>query len=212
MRKIALFLFICAIPMAQAQVDAPPAYPRDGAIKMLENEHVIVWDISWLQQDYPIHRHRYDHTGVYYASGDRIITSIEGEAREVHTEAWNISFQLAAVTHAESGISDEPLRAVFVQIKRPLAGAIELNSSLPQFPDDDPLDRRSNERVRVWEYGEGFSSAANTKNPEHYHGHDAVVVWFDADTQANVHFVSRGTIHSNDIPTAAVRVFIFEIL
>ena len=57
--------------MAQAQVDAPPAYPRDGAIKMLENEHVIVWNISWLQQNYPIHRHRYDHTGVYYASGDR---------------------------------------------------------------------------------------------------------------------------------------------
>ena len=215
MRKIALFLLICAIPMAQAQVDAPPAYPRDGAIKMLENEHVIVWDIRWLQQNYPIHRHRYDHTGVYYASGDRIITSVEGEAREVHTEAWNISFQLAGVTHTESGISDEPLRAVFVQIKRPLADAIELNSSMPQFPDDDPLDRRSNERVRVWEYAEGFSSTASTastKSPVHYHGHDAVVVWFDTDTQANVHFISRGAIHSNDIPTAAVRVFIFEIL
>lgn len=218
MRKIALFLFICAIPMAQAQVDAPPAYPRDGAIKMLENEHVIVWNISWLQQNYPIHRHRYDHTGVYYASGDRIITSTEGEAREVHTEAWNISFQLAGVTHTESGISDKPLRAVFVQIKRPLAGAIEINSSMPQFPDDDPLDRRSNERVRVWEYDEGFSSTAstasiaNTKSSVHYHGHDAVVVWFDTGTQANVHFISRGAIHSNDIPTAAVRVFIFEIL
>ncbi len=209
MRKIALFLFICAIPMAQAQVDAPPAYPRDGAIKMLENEHVIVWDISWLQQNYPIHRHRYDHTGVYYRPGDRIITSNEGEAREVHTQAWNISFQLAGVTHTESGISDEPLRAVFVQIKRQLAGAIELNSSMPQFPNDAPLDRRSNERVRAWEYNEGVSS---TDVSVHYHGHDAVVVWFDTDTQANVHFISRGAIHSSDIPTAAVRVFIFEIL
>ncbi|MFT7472566.1 MAG: hypothetical protein ACI8XU_002466 [Kiritimatiellia bacterium] len=195
--------------MAQAQVDAPPAYPRDGAIKMLENEHVIVWDISWLKQDYPIHRHRYDHTGVYYSPGDRIITSTEGEAREVHTDAWDISFQLAGVIHTESGISDEPLRAVFIQIKRPVAGAIETNSSLPQFPHDSPLERRSNERVKVWEYAEGFSSTADSA---HYHDHDAVVVWFDTDNQANVHFSARGAVHSNDIPTAAVRVFIFEIL
>lgn len=209
MRIIALLLFIFAIPMAQAQVDAPPAYPRDGAIKMLENEHVIVWDISWLKQEYPIHRHRYDHTGVYYSPGDRIITSSESEAREVHTDAWNISFQLAGVTHTESGISDAPLRAVFIQIKRPLASAIEVNSSTPQFPDDDALDRRSNERVRVWEIDEGFSS---TDGSAHYHGHDAVVVWFDTDTQANAHFITRGAIHSNDIPTAAARVFVFEIL
>jgi hypothetical protein len=212
MKKIALFLFILAIPMAQAQVDSPPAYPRDGATKMLENEHVIVWDISWLKQDYPIHRHRYDHTGVYYSPGDRIITSTEGEAREVHTPAWNISFQLAAVTHTESGISDEPLRAVFIQIKRPVAGAIEVNSSMPQFPNDAPLDRHSNDRVRVWEYGEGFSSTASIESSAHYHGHDAVVVWFDTDTQPNAHFISGGAIHSNDIPTTAARVFIFEIL
>ena len=190
-------------------MDAPPAYPRDGATKMLENEHVIVWDISWLKQNYPIHRHRYDHTGVYYSPGDRIITSTEGEAREVHTPAWNISFQLAGVTHTESGVSDEPLRAVFIQIKRPIIGSRVLNSSIPQFPNDAPLDRRSNERVRVWEYGEGFS---NSDDSEHYHGHDAVVVWFDTDTQPNVHFISRGATHSNDIPTAAGKVFVFEIL
>jgi hypothetical protein len=209
MKKLALLLFISAIPLAQAQVDPPPAYPRDGAIKVLENDHVIVWDIRWLKQDYPIHRHRYDHTGVYYSPGDRIITSTEGEAREIHTDAWNISFQLAGVTHTESGISDEPLRAVFIQIKRPVAGAIETNSSVPQFPYDAPLERRSNERVRVWEYDGDFSSTANSA---HYHGNDAVVVWFDANTQASVHFISRGTVHSKDIPTAAVDVFIFEIL
>ena len=197
------------IPIAKAQVDAPPAYPRDGATKMLENEHVIVWDISWLKQTYPIHRHRYDHTGVYYSPGDRMITSTEGETREVHTPAWNISFQLAGVTHTESGISDDPLRAVFIQIKRPFADAIELNASAPQFPTDNPLDRRTNERVRVWEYDEGFSAAIGA---EHYHGHDAVVVWFDADMQVNTHFISKGSIHSDDIPTAAARVLVFEIL
>lgn len=209
MRNIALFLCICLSPIAKAQLDAPPAYPRDGSIKMLENKHVIVWNISWLKQDYPIHRHRYDHTGVYYSPGDRVIISTDGEAREVHTPAWNISFQLAGVTHTESGISDDPLRAVFIQIKRPLSGAIEPNSSVPLFPSDAPLDRRSNERIRAWEYNESTDSAGSS---EHSHGHDAVVVWFDDSNQANAHFISKGAIHSTDIPTAAVRVFVFEIL
>ena len=208
MHKIALFLCIGVIPLAQAQTDLPPAYPRDGASRMLENEHVIVWDISWLQQAYPLHRHRYDHAGVYYSSGDRVITSVAGEAREVHTPAWNISFQLAGVTHTESGISAEPLRAVFVQIKRPLAGASELAASVPRFPADGALDRLSNERVKVWEY----SGTANLNSPEHYHNYDAVVVWFDADTQPNVHFIAQGTLHNSDIPTTAVRVFVFELL
>lgn len=191
----------------QAQIDAPPAYPREGATKVLENEHVIVWNISWLKGDYPVHRHRYDHTGVYYSTGDRIITSTEGEAREVHTDAWNISFQLAGVTHTESGISEEPLRAIFVQIKRPLAIATASNDSLPRFPHDRPLERRVNERVRVWEYGPDTSS-----NDVHYHSFDAVVVWFDNQTQPNVEFVTQGTIHNTDVPTAAERVFVFEIM
>ena len=210
MRKVTAILLICSFPMAQAQLDLPPAYPREGATKILENEHVIAWDISWLKQDYPIHRHRYDHTGVYYNPGDRVITSSEGEAREVHTDPWNISFQLAGVTHTESGISDEPLRAVFVQIKRPITGEVEPGSSIPQFPNDSPLDRRSNERIKVWEYNQDIISS--TGSSAHYHGHDAVVVWFDVDIQPNVHFISRGTIHNTDIPSAAVRVFVFEIL
>lgn len=209
MKLLPLLLCLFTFPLASAQVDPPPAYPRDGATRLLENEHVIVWDISWLKQDYPVHRHRYDHTGVYYQGGDRIITSLEGEAREVHTPAWNISFQLAGVTHTESGISDEPLRAVFVQIKRPVSGTTELNTALPPFPGDRPLQRLANERVTVWEYTRDLSS---TENIAHYHGHDALVVWFDADTQPNVLFVAQGEIHSNDIPTTAARVFIFEIL
>ncbi len=203
-----LLLLALYIPVALGQADYPPAYPREGATNVLENEHVIVWDISWLQEDYPFHRHRYDHTGVYYQPGDRIITSVEGEEREVHTDPWNISFQLAEVTHRESGISTEPLQAVFIQMKRPVSGAVATDSSLPVFPHNNPLERRVNDRVRVWEYNSTVSGA----EAAHVHKHDAVVVWFDADTQPNVHFVTAGTSHLTDVPSAAARVFVFEIL
>lgn len=213
MRNFILCLFTLAAPVIHAQVeDLPPAYPRDGANKILENEHVIVWDISWLKQDYPKHRHRYDHTGVYYSPGDRLIISNEGESRAVHTDAWNISFQLAGVTHTEIGTSEAPLRAVFVQMKRPTIGATGGEAALPQFPDDSPLSRLANERVKVWEYTADSADTGDAQGTVHYHAHDAVVVWFDADTRPNVHFVARGTTHAEDVPTVAVKVFVFEIL
>jgi len=59
---------------AQAQT-YPPPYPRPGTTKVMENDLVIVWDVSWLKQAYPTHRHVYDYAGIYYTDGDRIIVS-----------------------------------------------------------------------------------------------------------------------------------------
>jgi hypothetical protein len=98
---------------------------------------------------------------------------------------------------------------VFVQIKRPVAENERLESDLPPFPQDGPLDRRANERIKVWEYNEQVSAS---ENELHRHAHDAVVVWFDAGTRPNVNFIARDTVHYREIPNAAVRVFVFEIL
>ena len=95
--------------LAQATA-LPPAYPRPGTTKLFENNRVLVWDISWLKRQYPLHRHPYALTGVYYTDGDRTIVSPTGERRPVHTAAWETAFQLAGVTHIEEGASDSPLR------------------------------------------------------------------------------------------------------
>lgn len=185
----------------------PPAYPRPGATSVLENEHVIVWDIAWLQQEYPLHRHRYDHAGVYYASGDRIIISPEGERRRVSTQAWNISFQRRDVTHAEQGTSAEPLRAVFIQIKRePREEEAPPTASPAIFPLGAPLARLDNDRVRVWEYDGGGTAVGR-----HGHAHDAVVVSFDAAGKPQVRWIDRGAVHHSDGPAGATRTFVFEI-
>src|SRR5438046_6375239 len=98
----------------------PPAYPRPGATKILDNPDVQVWNIAWLKgQPSPLHKHIYDLTGVYYEPGDRMIISPEGTKRPVSTKAWDISFQRVGVTHIEEGTSEAPLRAVFVEMKQP---------------------------------------------------------------------------------------------
>src|SRR5436190_2032595 len=96
---------ITAIALLVQTAPLPPAYPRPGTTKLLENNRVLVWDISWLKQQYPLHRHPYALTGVYYTDGDRMIVSESGERRPVHTAAWDTAFQLKGVTHIEEGAS-----------------------------------------------------------------------------------------------------------
>lgn len=205
---LALLFPLLLLPAAGAHAqDPPPAYPRPGAERMLENEDVIVWNIAWLEQAYPVHRHRYDHVGVYYESGNRIIVSTEGERRPVTTEAWNISFQRRGVTHSEEGASAEPLRAVFIQMKREPRRAPDTGGDVTAFPVGGPAERLDNDRVRVWEYGPGSASDPG----RHRHVHDAVVVSFDSSNDPMVRWVARGTVHESDVREGAARTLVFEI-
>ena len=97
----------------------PPAFPRAGATKLLENERVVVWDVTWPKgQATPLHRHIHDMTGVYIAPGNRMITAEDGSKRPVTTAAGGIVWQLKGVTHIEEGTSDEPLRAIMIELKQ----------------------------------------------------------------------------------------------
>jgi hypothetical protein len=192
---------------AQAEPTYPPPWPRPGTSLMLENDRVLIWNIAWLKQEYPVHRHQYDHVGVYYTAGDRIITSLGGEPRDAHTEPWNITFQPTGVTHSERGASDEPLRAVFIQIKdEPRADALPAASE-PLFPVDGPRQRLQNARAIVWEYG----AAGSVRPATHRHARDAVIVSFDAAGQPQVGYIERGTRHDTDVMAASTRTFVFEI-
>ena len=206
---VVLTVLSAALPRgarAQTEPSYPPPWPRPGTSLMLENDRVLVWNISWLKQEYPVHRHQYDHVGVYYTAGDRIITSLEGERRASHTEPWNITFQPVGVTHAEQGASDEPLRAVFIQIKdAPRTGAATA-ASQPEFPVAGPTQRLENERAIVWEYG----AAGSVTPATHSHTHDAVVVSFGS-SGPQVTYVTRGTRHDTDVVAGSTRTFVFEI-
>jgi len=184
----------------------PPAYPRPGASILLENDRVVVWDIAWLKQQYPLHRHIYDLVGVYYSPGDRIIVSTEGARRPVSTQAWETAFQLKGVTHVEEGNSDEPLRAVFVEMKEPTAlGVVDQSPGPPAFAAGAGNQLRDNERSIVWE----FVPAPAAGSP-HRHTRDAVVVAFSGRTP-RVSFVKRGTVHSDEGTAGADRAYVFEL-
>jgi len=181
----------------------PAAYPRPGTTLMLENARVLVWNISWLKQQYPLHRHPYDLVGVYYTSGDRSIVSVDGSRRPVSTKAWETAFQKSGVTHVEEGASDNPLRAVFVELKEPSAregGAPSPPSGLAMVGGIQRLD---NERATIWEFVPPASRS-------HRHVRDAVAVSFTGATPA-VSFIARDTVHDTDAPGRPDRVYVFEL-
>ena len=196
---------LLALALGQA-TDLPPAYPRPGATLMLENTRVQVWNIAWLKQQYPLHRHRYDLVGVYYAPGDRIIVSTDGGRRPVSTEAWQTAFQKSGVTHIEEGASDRPLRAVFVELKEPAAsGRMDTTASSPAaFAPGSGKPLTDNERSTVWEL-----APVPAPSP-HRHVRDAVAVAFE-NGNPRVVWIPAGTTHSEEIAGKAERVYVFEV-
>jgi hypothetical protein len=152
----------------------------------------------------PLHRHLYDLVGVYYEPGDRMITSAEGAKRPVSTKAWDIAFQRSGVTHIEEGISDAPLRSVFVEMKQPGAYGTAAEGGAPAFPTGGATERLDNERVTVWEF---IKMPAETA---HRHRYDAVAVALGGGTPTAT-WIARGTEHTEDGPGRASRLYVFEI-
>ena len=213
---IGLF-FNSAVLMAQAPQSAPASSPaqaspqtaqtypgpfdREGATKVIENDRVIVWDVSWLPRAYPTHRHLYDYAGVYYTSGDRVIVSPQGQRSPTHTNAWDHFFFRRGVTHSEEGVGTDVLRAVFLELKEPAAvgGANTASTGLGK-------QVRESNRLIIWE----DIAAQGTQPTAHRHENDAVVVSFTG-LKPKITFVPRGTADQGKETAGADRTYIFEL-
>jgi hypothetical protein len=185
----------------------PPAYPREGAVKLFDNDKVQVWNIAWLKaHPSPMHRHIYDLIGIYYEPGDRTIIAVDGSKRPVSTKAGDVAFQKMGITHIEEGTSDAPLRSVFVEMKIPGAfGKIDkAPTGTPAF-SGKTMPILDNERVTVWDLTDAAARPAR-----HYHPQDAVVAWIDG-SGAHAKWVARGTVHDDEGVGAATRVTVFDL-
>ncbi len=211
-----LFLTIATVPavaqpsqslpqLAQSSPQSAQTFPqpfdREGATKLLENDRVIVWDVSWLPRAYPTHRHVYDYAGVYYTSGDRVIVSPAGMRSPTHTNAWDTFFFRRGVTHSEEGVGTEPLRAVFLELKEPAP----LNAADTASAGLGRKVRESN-RLVIWE----SIAAQDTQPLAHRHERDAVAVAFTGQ-KPRITFVPRGTVDQRGDTAGADKTYFFEL-
>jgi hypothetical protein len=193
---------VTALFVMQA-AELPPPFPRPGTTKLLENDAVAVWDVSWLKQKYPLHTHRYDLVGISYGEGDRIITQGDAPGRLVPTKAWVFQTNRAGVTHVEEGASDPPMRAVQIEVKSPR----------PREVREEPADGlRQVAGVPAWENNRAAAWLVNggSSAPTHRHVGDAVELIFE-DGSPKATFVPAGTVHAGPAPGPSARAYIFEI-
>jgi hypothetical protein len=195
-------IVVTAILLMQA-AELPPPFPRPGTTKLLENDAVAVWNVSWLKQKYPLHTHRYDLIGISYAEGDRIITQGDAPGRLVPTKAWVFQTNRAGVTHVEEGASDPPMRAVLIEVKSPG----------PRESREQPADGlRQVAGVPAWENNRAAAwlVAGGSSAPTHRHVGDGVELIFDG-APPRATFVPAGTVHAGPAPATGARAYIFEI-
>jgi uncharacterized RmlC-like cupin family protein len=204
MRLVASFLLWALVQAVSPSY--PPPYPREGTTRLIDNQRVLVWDVTWPKGAPPLmHRHPYDMTGIYYWPGARTITSLDGTRRTSTTDAGRIQWLRAGVIHAEEGASDDSLRAVMIELKGDgPSGKIDKPGDVPAFAVTS-MPLLDNERVTVWDY-----PGQQDMSPKHRHPMDTVVV-FTSQKNARAMFVPAGTVHEAETAADGARVTIFEL-
>ncbi len=181
--SVAALAFLALSPSIQS---VPPPFPRDGVVKLAENDRVIVWDIRWTKgQPTPMHAHTLDVVAIFLDGAVLRTTTSDGTTRTgAATHKGDAIFQRRGVVHTEEAMTEDG-RAIGVELKDvaappPLASRPDLP---PGFPRERAARVLDNERVTVWDY----TWIPGQPVPMHFHDKDTVVV-----------FIESGTIRSTD--------------
>lgn len=214
-----------AMGIALAAQDLPHAFPRDGAVAILDNARVTAWDVTWYKgRPSPMHRHCCDMVGVYLVGSPIRVTNPDGTHRDSTVEPGFILFQRAGVTHKEEGMAEVPRHAVLIDLKGEPVGALPNTSGRPAaFPRPGARLAVDNEKVAIWEY----AWTAGDGGGLHFHDKDSIVVFMGdgelrstlADgtvetiraTRGQVRFSPAGRVHREELVGGAPRAVITEL-
>jgi hypothetical protein len=86
----------------------PPAFPRPGSKKILENERVRVWNYKWLPgKPTPMHFHNTEVVVVFRGNGDVASTTSDGKTQVTHHNPGDIVFNAPNRSHSEKLVKGE---------------------------------------------------------------------------------------------------------
>ena len=104
-------------PPRETRTDVPPAFPRDGANLVLDEDRVVVWDVQLTTGDeVPLHVHNADTVAVFLAGGT--IRSIEEDGAAVDSTYTykDVRYWPAGRVHREVVVDGAP-RAYLFELK-----------------------------------------------------------------------------------------------
>jgi hypothetical protein len=154
-------LLFCAAPSGAETY--PPPFPRDGAKKILDNEVMNVWDVTWTKgKAGGLHQLQYDQLSVTLTEGAIKVTRPDKGWTIDQTKLGAVNLQPKGTVIAEEGISDTPARTMVVEIKtyktpvldpKVVAGLKEARAKgiQGQFPREGAVKLFETDRLTVWD-------------------------------------------------------------
>lgn len=163
MRSVGVIVFVALLApgesaqgqTADARRELPPAFAREGARQVLENDFGTVWDVTWTPGSAtPMHRHTFDYVGVELANTTFSVVAPNGQRRTLPAKAGGAWFLPRGTTHIEEMPVDSPARhAVVIDVKDIAAPSlVNLSGSPKVFPQGVAEKIIENARVVMWEY------------------------------------------------------------
>jgi hypothetical protein len=96
----------------------PDAFPRPGVKRMLDNDRVTVWDVTWLPGvATPLHYHGYDAIAVYLENGALKATTADGHGVVNEYFPGFTKFNPRNRIHSEQLVTGGSERAIVVDLK-----------------------------------------------------------------------------------------------
>jgi len=157
----------------------------DKAMKLVENDRLVVWDVMWSGKPLTIPKHDVDMAVVYLAPAAKL---------------GKVLYINKGVSQQEETTGDSPRRAILVMLKDVKVPPLPLQTGLPPaFPRENGKKLQENDRVTFWEY----EWRAGRPMPMHHHIRQAVAV-FLADGQLRS-VTPEGMVELTDTALGTVR-------
>jgi hypothetical protein len=203
----------------------PPAFPRDGAMRIIDNNRVAVWDVTWPKgKPTLMMQSKLDLVTIELEDAEVKVTNAKSKTRTVPFKLGQVRFIEKGVTQKEEGASDPTRHAIVIELKDVTVAPLEYNKVFPDaFPRDGAKKLFSNKRVTVWDY----TWKLNVPTPIHFHARDVVVVYLetgevkseaiDGSVVVNklerglTRFNARNRTHSEELIKGASRAIIVEL-
>lgn len=98
-------------------LDMTPAFPREGVRRVLENDDVTVWEVTWTKGfRTPPHFHDKDVVAIYLDAGTVRSIALSGETTATPRLAGDVVFAPRGRAHIEECI-DGPRRDIIIELK-----------------------------------------------------------------------------------------------
>jgi hypothetical protein len=184
-------LFVLSIPLLAQKVS--PAFPRDRAKNVLDNETVAIWDVTWPKgKSTGMLERRYDQVTVTLSDGGIKVTRPDQTWTVEYSRLGGVQYESKGTVAEEEGVSDRARRAMVFEIKSytppPVAPDVvkllkeKKTQGVPgQFdPANGGVKLFENDKITIWQ------KTWNPRGSLHAHYSWIAGVWIQPGVQGQV--------------------------